>query len=333
MELSTKYLGLKLKNPIIAGASPLTSNLDSIKRLEDNGAAAIVMHSIFEEQITHEGEALEYFLEQGTNSFLESQDFFPQISSYENAEADQYLEEIAKIKMSVNIPVIASLNGASSSGWMKYAKKIEETGADAIELNIAHVPISLDMSAKDVEKLYIKDVKVVRENTKLPISIKMSPNLSAPANMAKKFKKAGVDGLVLFDRPTLVNIDLEELRVEQTVNLSDSHALSESLRWSAILYNQLDLSLCASTGVHTHLDILKAIMSGADCVQMVSALLANKEVHVQNVLKDLTDWMQEKEYASIKMMKGSISHKHADNPGAYERASYMQALQSYRGYH
>ena len=332
MELSTKYLGLKLKNPIIAGASPLTSNLDSIKRLEDNGVAAIVMHSIFEEQITHESRALDYFLTNGTNSFSESQDFFPELDNFDNEESEQYLEEITKIKMSSNIPVIASLNGITDSGWIKYAKKIEQTGADAIELNITHVPVEMNMSSKDVEKLYLKDIKAVRESTKLPLSIKMSPYFSSPANMAKKFEKAGANGLVLFDRPTFVDIDLEKLSAVQKVNLSDSHALSESLRWSAILYNQLDLSLCASTGVHTHEDILKAIMSGADAVQMVSALLENKEVHVKHVLENLKNWMVEKEYESIEMMKGSISLIHTDTPSAYERANYMKALQEYRGY-
>jgi len=331
MNLSTKYLGLDLKNPIIAGASPMTSSLDAIKSLEDNGISAVVMHSIFEEQITHEGEALDYFLTQGSESFSESQDFFPQISSYENAESEQYLEEITKIKASTDIPIIVSLNGSTNSGWVKYAKEIEQTGADAIELNIAHVSVDVNMSANDVEELYIKDIRTVKESTSLPISVKMSPNFSSPANMAKKLEIAGANGLVLFDRPTFVDIDLNELSTTQKVNLSSSNDLSESLRWSAILFNQLNLSLCASTGVHSHFDILKAIMSGADCVQMVSSLLINKEIHVKNVLVNLKEWMQEKEYSSLDLMKGSISLLHTDNPSAYERASYMQALQTYRG--
>jgi dihydroorotate dehydrogenase (fumarate) len=330
MELTTTYLGLELKNPIIAGASPLTASLESIKRLEEHGAAAVVMHSLFEEQINHEMHELDHFLFKGSDSYAESLDYFPDLDSYDNLESDDYLDEISQIKESVGIPVIASLNGVSSGGWIKYAKKLEQAGADALELNITYIPTETGLSGQDVEQLYLDDLKAVKTHTSLPVSVKMNPYFSAPAAMAKAFDEAGADGLVLFDRPIHVDIDLESLNATHTTSYTASHDLSESLRWCGILFNKLDASLCASTGVHNHLDIIKAVMSGADATAMVSALLQNGEAYVATVLAELGVWMEEHEYASLAQMKGSVSLHHTSNPAAYQRSGYMKALQAYR---
>jgi len=322
-------MGLALKNPIIVGASPLTASFDSIKRLEDSGAAAVVLHSIFEEQINHEAHELDHFLFKGSESYAEALGYFPEVS-LSNIESDDYLDEIRRLKKELSIPVIASLNGVSTGGWIHYAKKLQQAGADALELNITYIPTDTDVDARDVEQLYIDALSTVKANVSIPISVKMNAVFSAPAQMAKKLVDAGAQALVLFDRPVHVDIDLENLNALQTINPSSSNDLSETLRWSAILYKKINASLCASTGVHTHEDILKAMMSGADAVQMVSSLLKHGEGHIETVLSDLSAWMQEKEYVSIEQMKGSISLSHTSNPAAYQRANYMRILTDYR---
>ncbi len=329
MDLTTTYMGLKLKNPIIVGASPLTATFESIKKLEENGAAAVVLHSIFEEQINYETREIDHFLFKGSESYAEAIGYFPEVT-LSNLESEDYLKEITRLKENISIPVIASLNGVSKGGWIKYAKKLQEAGADALELNITYIPTDIDTDARDVEQLYIDAIQAVKESVTIPVGVKMNAYFSAPAQMAKRLADAGANGLVLFDRPVHVDIDLENLNSEQVINRSSSRDLSESLRWSAILYKKLDTSLCASTGVHSHEDILKAIMSGADAVQMVSALLQNGADHLQSVLNDLTAWMEEKEYVSIEQMKGSISLAHTSNPAAYQRANYMRILTDYR---
>lgn len=330
MNLLTTYLGLELKNPLIAGASPLTANADDVRRLEDNGAAAVVMHSLFEEQVAHEALSLEHFLSVNTESYAEALDYFPETDSFDNANAQNHLAELERIKRSVDIPVIASINAASPGGWVEYVKRFEAAGADAIELNITYIPTDIAMEPRDVEQRYIDIVKGVTAACTLPVSVKMNAYFSAPAMMAARLVKHGASGLVLFDNPVRVDIDLENLTPMQSANLTGSHSLSETLRWNAILHGKLNTSLCASTGVHTHEDTLKAIMSGADAVQMASALLLNGPGHIGYVLEQMEKWMVEKEYDSITQMKGSISLRHTDNPDAYERASYMHALQSYR---
>ncbi len=329
MDLSTTYMGLKLKNPIIVGASPLTASFESIKRLEEAGAAAIVLHSIFEEQINHETHELDYFLFKGSEDYAEALGYFPEVT-LSNIESESYLDEITKLKENISIPVIASLNGVSKGGWINYAKKLQAAGVDAIELNITYIPTDIDVDAREVEMLYIDALKAVKENVSIPVSVKMNAVFSAPAQMAKKLVEAGAEGLVLFDRPVHVDIDLENLNSLQVINPSNSNDLSETLRWSAILYKKLDVSLCASTGVKTHEDILKAIMSGADAVQMVGALLEHGPEYIEIVLHHLLAWMQEKEYVSIQQMKGSISLHHTSNPAAYQRANYMRILTDYR---
>lgn len=329
MDLTTTYMGLKLKNPIIVGASPLTASVESIQELERNGAAAIVLHSIFEEQINHETHEIDHFLFKGSEEYAEALGYFPEVT-LSNLESEEYLEEIKKLKEHISIPIIASLNGVSHGGWQEYAQKLESAGVDAIELNITYIPTDIEIDARDVEQLYIDALKAVKEQVNIPIAVKMNAYFSAPAQMAKRLVDAGANALVLFDRPVHVDIDLENLNSLQTIEPTNSKDLSETLRWSAILYNKLDTSLCASTGVSSHEDILKAMMSGADSVQMVSAILANGAEHIEAVLENLVTWMQEKEYVSIAQMKGSISLAHTSNPAAYQRANYMRILTDYR---
>lgn len=330
MNLSTKYLGLEFKNPLIAGASPLTSTLDRIKELEDAGVGGVVMHSLFEEQINRDLKAIDHFLFEGSESYAEALSYFPESESYNNMEAEHYLDELQRVKKATEIPIIASLNGVSSGGWIKYAKKFEEAGADALELNITYIPTNPEIDGLKIEQMYIDVLKDVKANTTLPLAVKMNPYFSNPAQMAKRFEEAGADGLVIFDNPVKVDIDLENLTPVHSANLTTSTNLSETLKWCAILHSNQKLSLAASTGVHSAKDVLKALMSGASVTQMASALLHNGPKHVEVVLNELILWMQENEYVSIEQMIGSISLKNTDNPAAFERSSYMKALLSYR---
>ena len=329
MNLSTNYMGLSLKNPLIIGASPLSAESESIKRLEDAGAAAVVMHSIFEEQINHEHHELDHFLFKGSESYAEAVGYFPDMA-LSNLESEHYLEDIVSLKESMEIPLIASLNGVSVGGWTNYSKLLEEAGADGLELNITYIPTDPDIDGRVVEQLYLDALQAVLSTVEIPVSVKMNAYFSAPANMAKQFSELGAKGLVFFDRPVQVDIDLEELVSSPIIRPSRSQELSESLRWSAILYKKIAASICASSGVHTHEDILKAMMSGADAVQMVSAVIEQGEGYIGEVLTGLSEWMEEKEYVSIEQMKGSISLQHTSNPAAYQRANYMRILSEYR---
>jgi dihydroorotate dehydrogenase (fumarate) len=330
VDLSTIFLGLELKNPLIASASPLTASLDSIKKLEDNGIAAVIMHSLFEEEITHEMQQIDHFLHINSDSYAEATSYLPSEVDFDNLHADHYLEEIRRIKESVSVPVIASLNGVSAGGWVKYATKLQEAGADALELNITYIPTSMELRGDEVEQMYVDTAAMLAKHVSIPLNVKMNPNFSSPANMAKRFVDAGVRGLTLFDNPTLVDVDLELLTPLQHANITSSARLSETLRWCAILYNKLPCSLCANTGVHSGTDVLKAIMSGADAAALASVLLIKGETEISQILLDIRDWMEKHEYESISQMKGSISLCHTDNPSAYERNSYMYALQHYR---
>jgi len=329
MDLRTTYMGLELKNPIIIGASPLTSTLESILELEKNGAAAVVLHSIFEEQINHEMHEMDHFIFKGSEDYAESLGYFPEVT-LSNLESEHYLEELVKLKQAVSIPIIASLNGVSSGGWVKYATKLQEAGVDALELNITYIPTDIELSSQEIEAMYIDTLKAVREVVTIPVSVKMNAVFSAPANMAKRFSEAGADALVLFDRAVGVDIDLENLDSLHAIRKTSSQDMSESLRWSAVLHNNIDASLCISTGVRNYKDILKAMMSGADAVSMVGVVMENSPKHIKKTLKKLKRWMKEKEYVSIEQMKGSISLAHTSNPAAYERANYMRVLTDYR---
>ncbi|MCK9373600.1 MAG: dihydroorotate dehydrogenase-like protein [Sulfuricurvum sp.] len=330
MDLSTTFLGFTLKNPLIASASPLTASLESIRKLEDNGIAAVIIHSLFEEEINRELRQIDHFLHANSESYAEALSYLPAGVDFENIQAENYLKEIMRVKAAVSIPVIASLNGVSAGGWAKYAKKLQEAGADALELNITYIPTSVDMEGPTIEQMYIDTVSTVKKHISIPLNVKMNAYFSNPANMAKRLVEAGADGLTIFDNPSRVDVDLELLTALRQANITSSASLSETLRWCAILYNKLGCSLCANTGIHSGQDVLKAVMSGADATALASVLLLHGEGEIRNILHDLTSWMQEHEYESISQMKGSISLSHTDNPSAYERNSYMHALQHYR---
>jgi dihydroorotate dehydrogenase (fumarate) len=330
MELTTTFLGLDLKNPLIASASPLTASLKSIKKLEDNGIAAVIMHSLFEEEINHELRQIDHFLHIHNDSYAEAITYLPVEVEFDNLNAEQYLEEIMRVKTAVEIPVIASLNGVSPGGWVKYAKKIQEAGADALELNITYIPTSMELDGHTVEQMYIDTVAMVRQNVSIPLNVKMNAYFSSPANMAKRLVEAGANGLTIFDNPTRVDVDLELLTSLRLANITSSANLSETLRWCAILYKKLPCSLCANTGIHSGEDVLKAVMSGADAAALASVLLLKGESEVVTILNAISEWMEKYEYTSISQMKGSISLAHSDNPSAFERNSYMHALQHYR---
>jgi dihydroorotate dehydrogenase (fumarate) len=328
MDLTTKYLGLDLKNPIIAGASPLSNNIDTVKILEDKGAAAVVMYSLFEEQINHEAQELDTFLTQGTESFAEAISYFPEPDQFHSLGGEDYLNKIAKLKKAVDIPIIASLNGVSAGGWMKYAKQMQEAGADALELNIYYIPTDTFLTGAEVEKIYLDDLKTVRSHIDIPVAIKLSPYFSSFANMAVKLDDAGANGLVLFNRFYQPDINLDTLEVTLDLQFSSSYELRIPLRWLAILYGKVKASLAATTGIHEGTDVLKAVMAGADAVQLASVLLKQGVKHVEVILNDMKKWMQEKEYESIEQMKGSMSYKSVAEPAAYTRANYMKTLQS-----
>ncbi|MDD5717564.1 MAG: dihydroorotate dehydrogenase-like protein [Sulfuricurvum sp.] len=330
MDLSTTLLGLKLKNPLMASASPLTASLESIQRLEDNGIAAVIMHSLFEEEINHEIGQIDHFLHIHNHANAEALSYLPGEADFDNLQSDHYLEEIRRVKESVSIPVIASLNGISAGGWVSYATKLQASGADALELNITYIPTSIDMDGRAVEQMYLDTVAQVKQQISIPLNVKMNPYFSSPANMAKRLVEAGADGLGIFDNPIRVDIDLELLSPLRIPNITSSANLSETLRWCAILYKQLPCSLYANTGIHTAEDVLKAIMSGADATAFTSLLLQHGEKAVLSLLEGITHWMEKYEYDSISQMKGSISLIHTDNASAYERNSYMHALQQYR---
>lgn len=328
MDLSTKYLGLKLKNPLVPSASPLSTSVEKVKELEDNGASAVVMYSLFEEQISHEMDELDTFLTQGTESFAEAMGYFPEPDEFHNLEAEDYLEQISKLKKSVDIPIIGSLNGVSAGGWMKFAKRIEEAGADALELNIYYIPTSPDMTGTQVEDMYVEDLKAVKQEIDIPVSVKLSPYFSAFANMAKRLDDAGADGLVLFNRFYQPDIDLGELEVVHNLEFSTPYELRLPLRWIAILYGNVKADLAATSGIHGAEDVVKSIMTGASVAQMASVLLKKGPAMLKKMLSDIEGWMEDKEYESIEQMKGSMSYKSIAEPAAYERANYMKMLQS-----
>ncbi len=329
MDLSTSYLGLHLKNPLVPSASPLTRAVDSMKRLEDAGAAAVVMHSIFEEQIEHEAAELDHYLSSGTESFAEALSYLPEASEY-FLGPEEYVKELAKAKESLSIPVIASLNGVSTGGWIQYAKKFEDAGADAVELNVYYIPADPLMTGTDVEQRYIDVLKAVKATVKIPVAIKLSPYFSSMSHMARRLDEAGADGLVLFNRFYQPDVDIEALEVVPNVQLSTSRSLRLPLRWIGILFGRVNASLAATSGVHTAQDAIKLIMAGADVTMLCSSLLHHGPKHLTEVLTGLDRWMQDHEYVSVQQMRGSMSQKSVADPSAFERANYMKALNRYR---
>ncbi len=329
VDLSTTYLGLNLKNPLVASASPLSEKVETVKKLEEAGIAAIVMYSLFEEQIIHESLELDHFLFYGSESSAEIDSFYPQSGTY-TLKADNYIETLKKIKQAVNIPVIGSLNGVSTGGWIKYAKKIEDAGADALELNLYFLPTDPAMTATQIEENYITLVHDVRKSIKIPLSIKLSPFFTSIPNTAKRLVEAGANGLVLFNRFYQPDFDLENLEVVPNLVLSTSTELRLPLRWIAILYGQIDADLALTSGVHTAEDVIKASMAGASVTMTASELLAKGIGRLPVILADLENWMTGHDYESIKQMKGSLSHKSVKEPAAFERANYMKVLNSFK---
>jgi dihydroorotate dehydrogenase (fumarate) len=329
MDLSTTYLGLKLKNPLVVAASPLSKNLDNYKILEEAGIAAIVNHSIFEEQITHEVGELQHYLNKGSESYAESLSYFPHVTDF-NLGPEEYLTHIYRAKKAVQIPVIASLNAHTQGGWVTFAKQIQQAGADALELNVYFMATNPDMDARNIEDAYINILQEVKSVVTIPVAIKIGPYFSALANMAKRLDQAGADGLVLFNRFYQPDIDLEELTVVPNLSLSSSYDMRLPLRWIAVLYGHVKASMAATTGIHTSEDVVKMIMSGADVTMLCSVLLQHGPGHVKVILKGIEQWIKEHEYTSIAQMKGSMSQKSCVNPETFERANYMKTLQSYK---
>lgn len=329
MDLSTTYLGLKLPHPFMPGASPMVDDLDLVKQLEDAGAAAIVLHSLFEEQITAEQLGTIHSMEVHEDAFAEALSYFPRPDEY-RLGPHQYLEQLRRIKAAVQVPVIASLNGFTPSGWLDYARQIEQAGADALELNVYHLSTSPLESSREVEVQLLEMVEIVRKQIRLPIAVKLSPFYSAMAHLAQELDKRGIDGLVLFNRFYQPDIDIEELAAKPTLQLSDSSELLLRLRWIAILSGRVRASLAVTGGVHSAIDAIKAVMAGAHAVQMVSALLQHGPSHLSKIRADVSRWLEEHEYESLAQMQGSMSLERSPDPGAFERANYMRVLQGWK---
>jgi dihydroorotate dehydrogenase (fumarate) len=327
-DLSTTYLGLNLKNPLVASASPLSKKTETVRKLEDAGVSAVVMYSLFEEQITHESLALDFFLNQGTESFAEAITYFPDLEHY-NVGPENYLELIRKHKEAVDIPVIASLNGISTGGWIKYAQMMEQAGADALELNIYHIPTNPDVTAQELEQAYVDLVHDVRKQVHIPLAVKLSPFFSSLPNLAKRLVSAGANGPVLFNRFYQPDLDIETLEVVPSLVLSSSDELRLPLRWTAILFGRINADLALTTGVHTAQDVVKAVMAGANVAMTTSELLHGGIARASEILADMQVWMDKFEYDSVSQMRGSMSQRSVAEPAAFERANYMKALTSY----
>ena len=328
-DLSTTYLGLNLKNPLVASASPLSKKLDRAKKLEDAGISAIVMYSLFEEQIIHESLELDHFLNRGSDSFPEALSYLPDGGMYA-IKPEKYLDQVTGLKKALKIPVIGSLNGVSKGGWTRYARKIEEAGADALELNVYYIATDLDMTSSDIEDTQVELVAEVKSAIKIPLSVKLSPFVTSIPNYAKRLVEAGADGLVLFNRFYQPDFDLEELEIIHSLDLSTSSDLRLPLRWISILHGKIDTDFALTSGVHSYTDVLKSMMSGAKVAMMASNLLHSGEQVIGEILSNLETWMKEHEYESIQQMQGSMSQKSVKEPAAFERANYMKVLNSFR---
>jgi dihydroorotate dehydrogenase (fumarate) len=328
MNLNTTYLGLKLRTPLVAAASPLSEEIDNIKRMEDAGASAVVLYSLFEEQLRQERVELAHHLEQGTESFAEALTYFPEPESF-HLGPEEYLQHVARAKKATRIPIIASLNCSSTGAWTDYAKQIEQTGADALELNIYYIPTDLDLPGAKVEQTYLDILKAVKSQVTIPVAVKLSPFFSNFANMAKRLDTAGADGLVLFNRFYQPDIDLETLVVKPNILLSTPMAMRLPLRWIAILYLRLNASLAATSGLHRATDVLKMLMAGADVTMLCSGLIRHGVQQIGVIEREMVAWLEEHEYESVVQLQGSLSQKNCADPAMFERAQYMRALSSY----
>jgi len=328
-DLSTQYLGLSLRSPLVVSSSPLCKTVENLRLMENAGAGAVVLHSLYEEQIIEEANELDERLSAGTESFAEALDYFPPASSY-RMTPEIYLDHVAAAKKALSIPVIASLNGVSVGGWTEYAQKMAQAGADALELNIYFVAADASLDGEHVERLYLDILKAVKGAVDIPVALKLSPYFSSTANFCKQLARAGADGLVLFNRFYQPDIDLKQLEVVPDLVLSSPFEMRLPLRWIAVLYDQIDASLAGNSGIACGTDVVKMVMAGADIAQMCSVLLRKGPGEVKTILADMQRWMEENEYESVEQMKGSMSHRASPDPAAFERANYMKTLNSYK---
>jgi dihydroorotate dehydrogenase (fumarate) len=328
MDLSTTYLGLKLRTPLVPAASPLSEEIDTIEQMQDAGASAVILYSLFEEQLRQDSVELAQHLEHGTFSTPEALTYFPEPEEF-RLGPEEYLTHIAKAKKAVDIPIIASLNGSSVGGWTQYAKAIQEAGADALELNIYYIPTDLDRTSLEIEQNYLDILKAVKSVVRIPVAVKLSPFFTNFANMAKRLDFAGADGLVLFNRFYQPDIDLENLEIRPNILLSTPMAMRVPLRWIALLYGKLRANLAATSGIHRASDVLKMLMAGADATLLCSALIRHGVRQIGVIERDLVAWMEEHEYHSVAQLKGSLSQKNCADPSAFERAQYMKAISQF----
>jgi dihydroorotate dehydrogenase (fumarate) len=329
IDLSTTYLGLKLKNPLVASASPLSKKVDQVKRMEEAGIAAVVMYSLFEEQITHESLELDHFLSRATNSSAEAVSYLPDVGTY-SLLPDRYLQNIEKLKKAVKIPIIGSLNGVSKGGWVRYAHDMQDAGVDALELNLYYIPIDPTLTAQKLEDAQVELTAAVRSAIKIPLAVKLSPFYTSLPQFVARLAKNGANGLVLFNRFYQPDFDVEDLKIAHTLDLSISTDLRLPLRWISILQSQVEADFALTSGVHTYMSVLKAMMAGAKVAMLASELLQNGVGRIPEILHDLQVWMEEHEYTSIKQMQGSMSQKSVAEPAAFERANYMKVLSSFQ---
>lgn len=328
MKLTTTYLGFKLRTPLVPSASPLSQDMDNIRRMEDAGASAVVFHSLFEEQLRREHQELHYCLEQGVESYPEALSYFPEPAEFK-VGPEAYLEHIATAKAAVNIPIIGSLNGATFGGWMKYAREIEQAGADALELNIYNVPTDPERSADEIETDYLTIVASVKGQLKIPVAVKLSPYFTNLARFARSLERNGADALVLFNRFYQPDIELETLDISPNVLLSTPMAMRLPMRWIALLYGHIGADLAATSGIHRATDALKMLMAGADVTMLCSVLLRRGIDHIRVIEREMREWLEEHLYDSVEQLKGSMSQKNCPDPSAFERAQYMRALSTY----
>ncbi len=329
MDLRTDYMGMELRNPLVASSSPLTEDISNIRRLEDAGAAAVVMFSLFEEQIRHEEEAMTHLTSYGAESFPEALSYFPEVEEF-HVGAEQYLDLVRRAREAVEIPVIASLNGSTNEGWIDYAKLMQEAGASAIELNVFYIPANIETTGREVEERYVEIVKHVKGAVTIPVALKLSPFFSAFGNMARRLDEAGADALVLFNRFYQPDFDIDHLEVALSLELSAPSEIRLPLAWIAMLHGRVSASLAATRGVHSATEIIKYVMAGADAVMTTSALLKNGIGHAEHLLRELKEWMEAREYASIEQMKGSMSEQNVADPTAFKRGNYVKILEQYK---
>ncbi len=327
MDLTTRYMGLTLKSPLVPSASPLSREIDHVKRMEDAGAGAVVMYSLFEEQIHHEALELYYHTTHGAESYAEAHSYFPEMYTY-NHGPEQYLEHLRRVKEAVRIPIFASINGSSQNGWLEYARRIQQTGVDGIELNMYYIAADFDKTSEQLEERYVGVVRSIK-NLKIPVAVKLSPYFTSFAHFARKLDEAGADALVLFNRFYQPDINLESLEVAPNVILSHPSEMRLPLRWVAILHGRIQASLAATTGIHTAEDVLKMLMAGANVTMLCSVLLKHGIGKIAEIVADLRRWMEEHEYESVGQMIGSMSQKSCEHPSEFERANYMRALTGY----